>query len=75
MTLTARESEQACAEGWGLFEVFGSARRPDGSLEIEKDDEADIFESDEAAVAFVRAQAEKGSALHRYALKLHEGVL
>lgn len=47
-------------EGWGLFN--------DG--EIQRDDEADIFASDEEAVEHVRRLAEAGSALHREALSL-----
>lgn len=57
----------ADAEGWGIFDVDGS-----GLLEIERDDEADVFACDEDAVAFVREKAEAGSGVHIAAIRAHD---
>lgn len=64
----------ASLEGWNMFESG------DRGLEIERDDEADIFASDEAARKFVRERAatddngfsKPGSKLHQIALALHQ---
>jgi hypothetical protein len=53
-------------EGWSLFDVNST-----GLLEIQRDDEADLFESDEAAVNFVRRRANEGSMPHYLALRTH----
>jgi hypothetical protein len=54
-------------EGWALFNV---ETRP----EIQRDDEADVFASDEDAIAFVADRAKDGSDPHLRALALHYGV-
>lgn len=45
---TAREAALAAAEGWNLFNV-------ETCPEIQRDDEAGIFQTDEDAIAFVKA--------------------
>lgn len=52
-------------EGWGLFTIDAD----DKLRMIQKDDEAGLFESDDQALAHVRAKAEAGSALHQAALE------
>jgi len=51
-------------EGWGLFttDVDEKCRA------LQKDDESDRFETDAEAIAYVRARADAGSALHQAAL-------
>jgi hypothetical protein len=56
----------AALEGWDLFEA------DDARLEIQRDDAAGLFASDEDAIAFVRHQAQKGSTLHAIAASLHD---
>lgn len=53
-------------EGWCLFDVDST-----GLMEIERDDEADVFNTDEAALAFVRHRAEY-SDFHRKAIEAHD---
>lgn len=60
----AWDNTQASAEGWDVF------TRSDGRLEIEKDDELDIFPTDDAALDHVIAQATAGSAYHLRALSI-----
>lgn len=60
---TREESAFAMAEGWDVFE----AER----IEIQRDDEAMRFPSDEAACAYVAQRAEEGSQLHAKAWALH----
>jgi hypothetical protein len=57
---------RAAREGWGLFnrDVLGRA-------EIQRVDGDAKFVSDAAAVAYVRRQAEAGSAYHQRALDTH----
>lgn len=63
----------ACSEGWGLFTTDGAATETyrNHVLLINRDDEAERFESDEAALQHVVERAKKGSAVHRRALELH----
>jgi hypothetical protein len=56
-------SKDALAEGWDIFDVDSR-----GVLEIERGDEAEIFETDEAAVVHVSAKAAERSELQRRAL-------
>jgi|GEM_PF-5777951 len=56
---------KAQEEGWGLFEVD---RFP--GIEIECDDEAGIFESDDEAIAHVIKRTEEGSYFHWTALTI-----
>lgn len=51
-------------EGWAIFNA-------DTMPQIQRDDEMDAFDSDDAAILHVRAMAEVGSALHQKALELH----
>lgn len=60
---TREESAFAMAEGWDVFK----AER----IEIQRDDEAMRFPSDEAACAYVAQRAEEGSQLHAKAWALH----
>lgn len=53
-------------EGWDLFEVYGS-----DLMEIQRDDEMGIFETDDDALAHVQMKADEGSAAHRNALARH----
>ena len=62
MTWTGTDEIEANREGWGLFE---SDTR---GLEIERLDEADLFDYDEDAVEFVHICAGLGSKLHQRAL-------
>jgi hypothetical protein len=56
----------AVHEGWGLFD--------DGV--IQRDDEMGVFETDAAAVDFVRARARlTGSLVHQKAIELHDEVV
>lgn len=57
------DSEAAAAEGWNVF--WSDAYGP----EIEKVDEADVFEDDRQADTHVRRRAACGSALHLRALR------
>lgn len=54
------------AEGWDLFDYNGS-----GLMEIERDDEANIFADDASAVAYVETRAAEGSQRHIDALAQH----
>ena len=60
---TDADEEIAAGEGWGLFVV-----NRDPGIEIERDDEADIFEDDDEAVAWVIEQCEDGGGTHHKAL-------
>jgi hypothetical protein len=59
------DHERAAKEGWGLFE-------PDRApwVEIQRDDDQGLFESDEAAVAHVINEQEGGSDMHFRALAI-----
>ncbi|MBI6883053.1 hypothetical protein [Pseudomonas putida] len=59
-------AETVFDEGWALFDVDGS-----GLMEIQRDDELDVFETDDDAIAHVLARSEQGSLSHRRALALH----
>lgn len=52
------------AEGWAIF----------NGDEIQRDDEIDAFESDEAAETHVRTLAGLGSRLHQLAISIHDGT-
>lgn len=55
--LNTSQAEQAQNEGWALFEC-------EGEIKLQKDDESNVLATDEAAHAFVRKSANKGSFLH-----------
>jgi len=54
------------AEGWALSDVDST-----GIFEIRRDGEAEVFETDTHAIAFVRGKADSGSPYHRKALDVH----
>lgn len=60
---TREDSARALAQGWDVFDTGDR-------LEIERDDEAAIFEGDEQAIAFVEARAASGDALAIKALEV-----
>lgn len=55
------DKDRAREEGWGLFAV-------DGRYQLQRDDEAGVFESDVDALLFVSAKAIEGSKRHLGAL-------
>ena len=57
-------SEEAASQGWGLFDSDSRG------LEIERDDDAGIFDSDEDALKYVERQAARGNACAVEALRL-----
>ena len=65
---TTKDDEHSLAQGWGLFTAYGSKYVDDGTVQIQKYDEVETFSCDEDAVAYVRAQAEKGDTLALHAL-------
>ena len=54
-------------QGWDLFDFDCT-----GLLHIEKDDMENIFESDAAAVEYVRLLATSGDQKARHAIQLHD---
>ncbi|HEJ2342264.1 TPA: hypothetical protein ACWLUJ_005781 [Pseudomonas aeruginosa] len=58
--------EDTSREGWALFEIGLS-----GLVEIQRDDEMAIFETDEDAVDHVKRMAAQGSQPHKDALARH----
>jgi hypothetical protein len=58
----ARQTELALSEGWMVF----------NDCEIQRDDEASKFGTDEDAIAHVRARAAEGSATHQLAMAIHD---
>ena len=63
-TWTDIDDALAFREGWILTDVGGR-------LDIQRVDELDVFENDDAALEHIREQAGKGSVLHEKALVLH----
>ena len=63
---SGKDSEDAAAEGWGLFEVGPKAR-----LQLQRNDGSGVFKDDQDAWKHV---AQKGSPLHEKALALLERV-
>jgi len=62
------DQTQSYEEGWCISECIGSSYFPDGWVEIERLDEADVFDSDFAATAYVYNKASEGSDYHRKAI-------
>jgi hypothetical protein len=56
-----------CPEGWAIFWTS------DDELQIQMDDDAQDFASDEEALAHVKRLAREGSAIHQLALQIVEG--
>jgi hypothetical protein len=62
-----KHGAHAVKQGWAVFEVGGA-------FEIQRDDAAGIFETDEAAVDFVGAAALRGEPAALAALRLVNGT-
>ncbi|HEP8970153.1 TPA: hypothetical protein VDU83_002489 [Pseudomonas aeruginosa] len=60
------EKVDLSSEGWALFEIGRSGR-----VEIQRDDEMGIFETDEDALDHVKRMAAQGSQPHKDALARH----
>jgi hypothetical protein len=54
-------AERAIEEGWGVNDLH----------EIVRDDDQALFESDEAALNYVRERALRGSVMHATAIAIH----
>lgn len=67
MTATWRggQSDDALDDGWDIFETLSPGH---ADFEIERDDELELFDSDEAAWRHVVGRAAQGSELHVKAL-------
>lgn len=63
---TEEHRQHASAQGWGVFAIDGD----EDMLEIQRLDEADIFDSDEDAYAFVIDMARKDDQVALLALQL-----
>jgi hypothetical protein len=62
--LTSEQLEQIRTEGWDIFSIDGD----DKEFQIQKDDEAGIFEYDEDAWKYIVDKAIQGSLLHKHVL-------
>lgn len=58
-----RFCKAACAQGWCIF----------NDTEIQRDDEAGVFDGDDDAIAYVRRQAKRGRPEAIRALEIHGG--
>lgn len=56
-----KDQLDAYEEGWGVFDV-------EGHLEIQRIDETELLDSDDAARALVLGMAQQGFRLHRKAI-------
>lgn len=65
---TSADCQTAAKQGWNLFNLDDSLERG----EIQADDEAGRFATDDDAIEFVRQQATAGDVVAAKALKLHE---
>ena len=72
IALIWNEADQAsaAADGWNLFEVPNAAAPGGVQWDIQREDDSDVFEKDDAAVFHVYSKAMQGSDLHRRALKI-----
>ena len=66
------DQTQAESEGWCVTECTGSSYYPDGWMDIQKNDESEMFENDWDALAFVALRAASGSPYHRAAIRFAE---
>ncbi len=57
------DAAAAQAEGWGMFET-------EGRYQLQRDDEADVFESDGAAIIHVALRASMGDKMHCEAINM-----
>jgi len=64
---TAEDNAAASAEGWNLFTID---RASGEQLDIQREDEKEIFASDGAALMHIYKHAMDGSVLHQKALQL-----
>ncbi|HBP6526465.1 TPA: hypothetical protein L6A81_12565 [Pseudomonas aeruginosa] len=60
------KGDDLSSEGWALFEIGLS-----GLVEIQRDDEMAVFETDEDALDHVKRMAARGSQAHKDALARH----
>ncbi len=63
---TKADSRNARIGGWDIFYIDGDEAKP----EVERVDELDVLDNDDAAIAIVERKASEGSALHEKALRL-----
>ncbi len=66
---THKDDERSLEQGWGLFTVYGSRYVEDGTVQLQKADEEEIFKEDCEAWAFVWAQSNQRDALAAKALQ------
>ena len=66
---TYKDDERSLGQGWGLFTVYGSRYVEDGTVQLQKYDEEEIFKDDYEAWAFVWAQSNQRNALAVKALQ------
>ncbi len=66
---TNTDDEQSLEQGWGLFTVYGSEYVEDGTVQLQKYDEVEVFKDDMGAWAFVWAQSSQRDALAVKALQ------
>lgn len=64
--------DRAFNEGWCVSECNGSTYFPEGWLDIQRLDEANVFENDWQATAHVHTLAASGSEYHRDAIRYAE---
>ena len=65
---TNKDDEDALKQGWDLFTVYGSEHVDDGTVQLQKHDEVEVFKTDPEAWVFVWTQANQGNVLARKAL-------
>ena len=63
---TQTRKQEADSRGWGIFAIDGDQSR----LAIQRLDESDLFESDEAALAHVKQTATGGDSTCQLALEI-----
>jgi hypothetical protein len=63
--------ETQLSEGWVLMNE-GEDDEGNAMAEIQRDDDCDIFKTDDQAIAFVRGEAARGKIYHIRAITLHE---
>lgn len=63
---TKSQKDEATAQGWNVFAIDGNQ----ANLAIQRDDEAEIFQSDNEALQFVIVQAKSGNMTCKTALDL-----
>lgn len=82
---TVKDCKAAAKQGWGIFETVGRSEETEKSIvngkpyghrpyELQRDDEAGVFNDDDAAHKFVRKAAKKGDELATRALAYLKAV-